>query len=255
MPTLYGYPVWIAFLAGLAPLILATEFGFRAGRRLGEAARQRAKFETGSLQASILGLLALLLGFTYSTSMSNYQERRLLVVKDANAIATALLRAQLLPKPLAQQASQALRRVLDLRLEWAADDATQAQSAAKRGAEAQKDLWAIAVRFAEQDRSAVAAQFIVAANAVIDSGAEREAAAANRLPIQMFGLLGLLALVAMAITGYGCGIAGDRAFVATTIVSVLVTAVTIVICDIHEPRQGFITKSQQSLIDLRASLD
>ena len=89
--TLYGYPIWLAFLGGIAPLILATELGFRAGRRLGKAEQQRAKFETGSLQASVLGLLALLLGFTYSASMSNYQERRVLVVKDANAIGTALI--------------------------------------------------------------------------------------------------------------------------------------------------------------------
>jgi hypothetical protein len=161
----------------------------------------------------------------------------------------------LLPKPLAQQASVSLRRVLDLRLQWASGDWAQAQAAASLGAEIQKDLWAVAERLAEQDRSAVAAQFIAAVNAVIDVGAERAASVANRLPIQMFGLLCLLALVAMAITGYGCGIAGDRAFAATTIVSVLIAAVTILICDIHEPRQGLITESQQSLIDLHASME
>jgi quinol-cytochrome oxidoreductase complex cytochrome b subunit len=116
-------------------------------------------------------------------------------------------------------------------------------------------LWSVVARLAAQDRSAVAAQFIAAVNAVIDAGAERTAAVANRLPIQMFGLLGLLALVAMAITGYGCGIAGDRAFAATTIVSVLIAAVIILICDIHEPREGLINESQQSLIDLRASME
>jgi hypothetical protein len=253
--TLYGYALWIVFLGAIGTLVLATEVGFLAGRRLGRAAQQRAKFETGSLQASVLGLLALFLGFTYSQSMTNFQERRVLVVKEANAIGTAYLRAQLLPKPMAQQASLSLRRYTDFSLQWAADDEARAQATAKLGEDSLKDLWAVAARITEQDRSAVAALFTTAVNAVIDVNAEQKAALSNRLPIQMFGLLCMLAVVAMTITGYGCGIAGDRAFAATTILSLLIAAVTILICDIHEPRQGLIRESQQSLIDLRASME
>ncbi|WP_036258454.1 hypothetical protein [Methylocapsa aurea] len=253
--TLYGFPVWAVFLGALAPLILATEGGFRGGRRLNKARRQRAKFETGSLQASVLGLLALFLGFTYSASMSNFQERRLLVVKEANAIGTAYLRAQLLPKPMAQQASFSLRRYADLRLQWALADEEQASASARLADAVQQDLWALAVRLAEQDRSAVAGLFIGALNAIIDVGAEREASHRNRIPIQMFGMLCLLAVVAMAITGYGCGIAGDRALAATTIVCALIAAVTVLILNIHEPRQGFVHENLQSLIDARARME
>lgn len=252
--TLYDFPVWVVFLAGVLCLVLVTELGFRGGRRLGRAAQERAKFETGSIQASVLGLLALLLGFTYSASMSNFQERRVLVVKEASAISTAYLRAQLLQKPLAQEAGVLLRRYTDLHLQWAAAAEAQAAGIAKQGDEVQKNLWAIAARAAEQDRSAVTALFISAVNEVIDVSGERVASASNRLPIQMFGLLGLLAIVGMGITGYGCGLAGERSFAATSIVSVLIVALTVVICDIHEPRQGLIHESQQSLIDVRGTM-
>jgi hypothetical protein len=119
----------------------------------------------------------------------------------------------------------------------------------------EKDLWAIAARLAEQDRSAVAALFIKAVNGVVDASAERAASLGNRLPIQMFALLGLLAIVAMGIMGYGCGIADDRAVAATTIVSALIAAVAILISDIHEPRQGFVRENQQSLIDVAAAMN
>jgi hypothetical protein len=253
--TLYGLPVWIVFLAAAATLILVTELGFRGGRHLGRAEKERAKFETGSIQASVLGLLALLLGFTYSASMSNFQERRTLVVKEANAIGTAYLRAQLLQKPLAQQADLLLRRYTDLHLQWGGA-ATEAQAAAieRQGAEIQKEIWAIAARAAEQDRSPISALFISAVNEVIDVGGERVASNSNRLPVQMFALLGVLAIVGMGLTGYGCGLAGERSFAATATVSLLIVALTIVICDIHEPRQGLIHESQQSLTDLRATM-
>ncbi|SFK38818.1 hypothetical protein [Methylocapsa palsarum] len=252
--TLYGLPVWIVFLAAAGSLVLVTELGFRGGRRLGRAAQERAKFETGSIQASVLGLLALLLGFTYSASMSNFQERRTLVVKEANAIGTAYLRAQLLQKPLAQQAGLLLRRYTDLHLQWAAATETEAARIARQGDEVQKEIWAIAARAAEQDRGPVTALFISSVNDLIDVGGERVASNSNRLPIQMFGLLGVLALVGMGLTGYGCGLSGERSFAATTTVSLLIVALTLVICDIHEPRQGLIHESQQSLIDARAAM-
>lgn len=255
MPTLYGLPIWIVFLGATGLLILVTELGFRIGRRLGRARQQRAKFETGAIQASVLGLLALFLGFTYSASMANFQERRLLVVKEANAINTAYLRAQLLPEPLARAAIATLKRHAALRIRWAAADAAQASAIAEPDQEMEKDLWAIAARLAEQDRSAVAALFIKAVNGVVDASAERAASLGNRLPIQMFALLGLLAIVAMGIMGYGCGIADDRAFAATTIVSALIAAVAILISDIHEPRQGFVRENQQSLIDVAAAMN
>jgi len=44
-----------------------------------------------------LGLLALLLGFTFSMSMQRYDDRSQAVIEEANAIGTAVLRVQLLP--------------------------------------------------------------------------------------------------------------------------------------------------------------
>jgi len=52
-----------------------------------------------ALQAALLGLLALLLGFTFSMALTRFDTRKELVLEEANAIGTTYLRARLLPPP------------------------------------------------------------------------------------------------------------------------------------------------------------
>lgn len=57
----------------------------------------RAKGQIGGIQGAVLGLLGLLLGFTFAMAVGRYDTRRGLVLKEANAIGTTYLRASLLP--------------------------------------------------------------------------------------------------------------------------------------------------------------
>ena len=51
------------------------------------------------LVGSMSGLLALLMAFSFSMALDRYEERRHLVIQEANAIGTAYLRSQLLDEP------------------------------------------------------------------------------------------------------------------------------------------------------------
>jgi hypothetical protein len=55
----------------------------------------------GALQGAVLGLLPLLLGFTFAMAVQRFETRKSLVLEESNAIGTASLRAQFLP--VAQQ--------------------------------------------------------------------------------------------------------------------------------------------------------
>lgn len=88
----------VAITAGLFVLIMVfNEIGFHIGRFVQGCTNNEIKSLTGSIQASILGLLALLLGFTFSMSMQRYDHLNQALIEEANAIGTAVLRAQLLP--------------------------------------------------------------------------------------------------------------------------------------------------------------
>jgi hypothetical protein len=72
-----------------------------AGRRLGLRRLARdpegAREGIGPLEASVLGLLGLLVAFTFSGAAGRYDSRRDLVVQEANAIGDAWARLDTLP--------------------------------------------------------------------------------------------------------------------------------------------------------------
>ena len=75
----------VLIIVGLLLLALG-EVGFRAGLRLFVAKDEPRKGQIGGIQGAVLGLLALLLGFTFSMAVGRYENRRDLVLKEANAI-------------------------------------------------------------------------------------------------------------------------------------------------------------------------
>ena len=83
------YPVTIALIAG------ASEFGNWFGRR----SRQSMGSEVGTLTGAALGLLALLLAFSFSIAVSRYNSRRAVVLDEANAIGSTANFALMLPQP------------------------------------------------------------------------------------------------------------------------------------------------------------
>ena len=86
-------PLLMIFLASVVALAAAAEIGRRlAGRLAGEG-------NVLTMEAAMLGLLALMLSFTFAMAVTRFDARRDALLKEANAIGTAALRARLLPAP------------------------------------------------------------------------------------------------------------------------------------------------------------
>ena len=60
---------WLMLLIIGAILLLATEIGFRVGSRHAPEKRKARQGQSGALQGALLGLLGLLLGFTFAMSV------------------------------------------------------------------------------------------------------------------------------------------------------------------------------------------
>ena len=65
----------------------------------------------------LLGLLGLLLAFTFGMAGDRFDDRKGLVVEEANAIGTAWLRTDLVPEPMRTQARDVLRAYTRQRVE------------------------------------------------------------------------------------------------------------------------------------------
>src|SRR3954452_2841676 len=115
-------PLWLIGLAIVAGMIAAAAAGGALRRRhariaaRGEPSQAAEDGEQGTMISAVLGLLALLVAFTFSIAIDRFDTRRANVLNEANAIGTTYLRAQLLEQPYRGRISQLLIRYTDNRL-------------------------------------------------------------------------------------------------------------------------------------------
>ena len=253
----YSVDEWLIALVMLALLLLATEGGFRAGRKVRSGLDEGAKAQVGTIAGAVLGLLALLLGFTFSMALSRFDLRKQLVLEESNAIGTAHLRSRLLPEPVRTETAGLLRSYVDARLDFfrAGIDKERLREAHDKTEQLQTQLWSqVAAAVAKDDRETTTGYFITSLNEVIDLHGARRAAMENHVPEGVLLLLFAIALVAAVALGYGCGLGGCRHFLSTTMTFVLIVMVVTVIIDLDRPRRGLILVSQESMIRLRDDL-
>src|SRR5262249_53666811 len=67
-----------------------------------------------TLESAILGLLALMIGFTFAMALSRFEARRAAVLEEANAIGTTALRTRLLPAPHSTESLKLLREYVQI---------------------------------------------------------------------------------------------------------------------------------------------
>lgn len=244
-------------LVVFALFLIVAEFGFRRGRAVRNSLTDPLRAQLAVLQAAMMGLLGLLLAFSFAMAESRFETRQTLVVDEANAIGTASLRAQLLPEPWRGEVQKLLRNYVDERLAYyeAGTDRKKLDDANARAKEAQKELWAQAVAAAAAAPTPITALFIASLNNVIDLHEKRDAARRNHAPGIVLYLLFFVAIVSMGLAGFGCGLGNRRAAPIILATAVLIALVILVIMDLDRPRRGIIEVNQQSMINLRASLE
>jgi hypothetical protein len=205
----------------------------------------------------MLGLLALIIGFSFAMALSRFEARRDAVVNEANAIGTTALRARLLPDPHRAETLKLLREYIQIRLDIVQSGQSLAESktAVDRSNGVQEALWLQVKALTVKDNSMVpTGLFIQAVNEMIDDQAKRLAALRNRIPnIVLLGLFGIAA-VAGGFAGYASGRDTKRTRLPVYIMGLLVATVILLICDLDRPSSGFIINNQQSMIDTAASI-
>jgi hypothetical protein len=253
MVDLYNYSLLTIFLAGLALILASSEIG----RRFGVDAGGRGDDNISTLESAVLGLLALMIGFTFAMALSRFEARRDAVLNEANAIGTTALRARLLPEPYQAEALKLLREYLKIRLDITQRPVSRSEltAALDRSNAIQEALWLQAKAVVAKDNGMVpTGLFIQTLNEMIDNQGKRLAALRNRVPnIVLLALFGVAA-VASAFAGYARGLESRRTRLPVYIMGFLVSAVILLIMDLDRPGAGFIEESQQPMIDTAASI-
>lgn len=253
---LYDVNEWLIISVVMVLMLLATEIGFSCGKRVRQL-HEHVRSQISILQAAILGLLALLLGFTFSMSMIRYDARKQLVLDEANAINTAYLRSKLLDETLSRQVATLLGRYVDVRIAFYRTEPEDEnfQNILTETDALHEALWDKAILAGKKEpESETVPLYIQSVNDVIELHAKRLAAIDNHVPSLIFLLLYFVAGLSMALVGYGFGLGGERNFLVTIMTAILIASVILLIVDLDRPRRGLVSIGQKSLIDLRGSI-
>jgi len=252
MIDLYRAPLLLIFLCGLALIWGVSEVGWRLGQR-GDG----HSTNIGTLESATAGLLALIIGFTFAMALSRFEARRDAVVQEANAIGTTALRARLLPEPHRAETLKLLREYVKVRIDafHSGHSFAELKATVERSNAVQEALWKQARAVAENDKMLIpTGLFIQSLNQMIDAQGVRLAALRNRIPSIVLVMLYVLAAAAGGFVGYASALDPRLTRLPVVIMGLLISLVLYLIIDLDRPNDGFITNSQQAMIDVAKSI-
>jgi hypothetical protein len=203
----------------------------------------------GPLEGALLGLLALMLSFTFSMSASRHDARRNVIVKEANNIETAIMRANLYPDTIRKELRKYFQKYVDARIAYYASshDEEKVQQSLKDAATISHQLWETTSRYCKENiqNTLPHALMIPALNEMIDVVASRDAARVARVPNLILWLLFILSMLGSSIIGYS---KKERKidWIALTIYSTMTVATIYTIIDLDRSRRGFITTDSEN---------
>jgi hypothetical protein len=250
---LNNYGLLTIFLVSLVVILAVSEIGRRLGTRIGT----KGGDNVSTLEGAILGLLALMISFTFAMALSRFEARRDAVLSEANAIGTTALRARLLPVPHNSEVLKLLHEYVQLRLDVTQGfvSSLELNETIVRSNAIQEALWQQVKAVAAKDSGMVpTGLFIQTLNEMIDDQEKRLTSIRNRVPNIVLLALYAMATIAAGFTGYAGGLEASRSRLPVYLMAILIAAVILLIQDLDRPGTGFITVSQQPMVDTAASL-
>jgi hypothetical protein len=253
MGPLDPFPLWTILPLTVVLAVLSVELGYRLARYRLQRDELEKESPLGGMVGATLGLLAFMLAFTFGLAGSRFEDRRQILLSEANAIGTTYLRAAMLSEPMRTESQKLLREYVDVRLEGVQPG--KLEQALARSEQLHNQLWAQAVAATEKERSPITSIYVESLNEVIDLHATRLMALRARVPAVIWIVLYLLGFLAMVLMGYQSGLAKSSRSLAAIALIFGFSLVLYLIADLDRPGQGTLKVSQQSMIDLRKSMN
>jgi hypothetical protein len=248
--------ILILFMGMLTLMKLGAYIGHR--RNLSQTEPENPGNST--VLAAVFGLFAFLLAFTFSMSGSRYENRRQSIIMEANAIGTAVLRADLYPTDERMALRKDLKTYTQARIEYmnsGRDKMAMARGKAN-SQNAARLIWQRVTDNAKKAGSIFPANLIIPAlNDMFDSGSTNDFAEKLRVPDSIVILLFALCLVCAFFVGYHSSHKGRFDWVIATGFCLLSALVIFITLDLDRPRAGFIqlNTSKKVMTDLLQMFD
>ena len=239
-------PIWIIGIVLIVSCLVAYEGGFRLGRWWQDRTPGEQEGPTGVLVGSLLALLAFMLAIATGMAADRFDTRRGFVIEQANDIRVAFLEAGYLPAPMNDQMQELIREYTPLQI--GTTDSVVLQQNITRAAELEAQMWSITQEVARTGSNDVIAEFVSSLTEVTKLHQDRLNAAFNvRVPATILWLLIVGTVLSIGMVGFGAGVTGQRSVITAVVLIIALGATILLVLDLDNPRDGFITVSQQPL--------
>ena len=252
-------PLWalglLVFVMMSAAAFLGTSVRTKWEKRRAEAPDNDDESGTHEdyIVSAVLGLLALLMGFTFALAVDRFDARRELVRDEANAISVAYLRAQLLEEPHRERTTRLLTQYLDNRIALARTRAPQNRPLLARNDALMAAYWAATMQAFPSIRGYDwSSSYLDSVNRVTELDASRKVARLARVPPAVFAVLIIYMITSAFVLGYV--LRGRIGRMAAGALLALFTIALMLIIDIDRPIGGRIDESQAPMELIRQQI-
>lgn len=229
----------LLFVIMLICIWLGAKTGKKKAQRKGYTENESNK----TIFGSVFGLLAFLLAFTFGMGGSRYEARRSASIAEANAIGTAILRADLYPEEQRKDFRADFKDYLQARIDYLScqrDDPKMPQYAAAQQ-KASTNLWNRTMKLSVNAPSIIPSnQMIPALNEMFDSATANDYSELMKVPQSIVTMLFILSFVSAFFMGYLSGEKGKIDWYIAAGFCFLSAIVIYITLDLDRPRRGLI---------------
>ena len=250
-------PLWLIAVVLVAGSYLACEFGYRAYARMRARRGDSDTSDEGLIISAALGLLALLIGFTFTVTLQRFQDRDALIVAEANAISINWRRARIIGNPAGDALAAQVAAYLDARLAQldAGIDGLAHRPGAVAADASRRTLWPLTQdAIAPLRDTPLAVAVMAATEQTLNTATQLDAAFEAHLPPRVVAMLVVYTLTTAFILGYVLGASNSRHRTVTAILFVLIAMAIVLVIDLDRPFDGSAELDRAPLLELQAEM-
>lgn len=251
----FQLPTYLLFILIFSFILLANWLGYRFKRRQLEKYPGQVMEGMGSIEGSILGVMSLLLGFTFSLAVSKFEARRHVIVDEANTIGTAILRCDMYPDSIRIPLRKEFKDYIETRIAYydAGNDEAIMGREIDKSEEISGRIWKkVTFHSMDPEFRIRSQQMIPTLNDMIDIVTTRDSLRISRVPELVLWTLVTLILTAAFLLG--SDYKGKKRNIVLLLGYALAMTLTLnLITELNHPREGFINLDgvEQKINNLR----
>jgi hypothetical protein len=243
----------LAAMGLIGGIIAAHEISFWLGS-LRRTADEPFDRQIALVRASTAALVAFLIGFAFSGAASRFTNRLDFIVKEANALGTAYLRADTIAEPQRGELKAALKEYSTDRVALLSREGRdQIEPLLAKVSGLHERMWKSAIA-ASQNNAPLMAVVLPPINEVIDLHSVHLAMARRHLPIPIMAVLLGTVAISFGIIGFGNGRIGRRFSLLDAVYGAVLAAALWMTIDMDHPGGGMIRVSNRPVVEALAAM-